>query len=77
MEELNIEELKEMLNMYGMLLEKMLPENYGFTLLTYPHNEAKRLYYVSNSDREDVVEAMKEFIEKTETTWGKHDGLEE
>ena len=77
MEELNIEELKEMLNMYGMLLEKMLPENYGFTLLTYPHNEAKRLYYVSNSDREDVIKAMKEFIEKTETTWGKHDGLGE
>lgn len=76
MEELNIEELKDMLNMYGMLLEKMLPENYGFTLLTYPHNEAKRLYYVSNSDREDVIEAMKEFIEKTETTWGKHDEME-
>lgn len=77
MEELNIEELREVLNMFGTLLEKMLPENYGFTLLTYPHNEAKRLYYVSNSDRTDVVEAMKEFIEKTKTTWGKHDGLEE
>ena len=77
MEELKIEELKEMLNMYGILLEKMLPENYGFTLLTYPHNEANRLYYVSNSNREDVVTAMKEFIEKTETTWGKHDGLED
>ena len=77
MEELKIEDLNEMLNMYGMLLKKMLPENYGFTLLTYPHNEANRLYYISNSDRKDVVEAMKEFIEKTEKTWGKHDGLED
>lgn len=77
MEELNIEELREVLNMLGTLLQKMLPENHGFVLLTYPHNEAKRLYYVSNSDREDVVKAMEEFIEKTEKTWGKHDGLED
>lgn len=77
MEKLSVEELRDVLNMFGTLLEKMLPENYGFTLLTYPHNEAKRLYYVSNSNREDVVEAMKEFIDKTETTWGKHDGLED
>lgn len=77
MEELKIEDLNEMLNMYGMLLKKMLPENYGFTLLTYPHNEANRLYYVSNSNREDVIKAMQEFIEKTEKTWGKHDGLED
>ena len=77
MEELSVEELNDVLNIFGTLLGKMLPENHGFVLLTYPHNEAKRLYYVSNSNREDVVEAMKEFIDKTETTWGKHDGLED
>lgn len=77
LEKFNKEDLNEILNMFGMILEKMLPENYGFTLLTYPHNEARRLYYVSNSQREDVIKAMKEFIEKTETTWGKHDGLED
>ena len=78
MEELNVEELRDVLNAFGKVLKNLLPENYGFTLLTYPHNKTEsRLYYVSNSKREDVVRVMKEFIEKTETTWGKHDGMED
>ena len=78
MEELNVEELRDVLNAFGKVLKNLLPENYGFTLLTYPHDKTEsRLYYVSNSNREDVVRVMEEFIEKTETTWGKHDGLED
>jgi hypothetical protein len=50
-----------------------LGEKYGFTLLVYEHgSETGRTNYVSNSNREDVVKAMKEFIEKTETAWGAH-----
>lgn len=77
LEELNKEELTDVLNMIGTIVEKIIPKNYGFIMLTYPHNEAKRLYYVSNSDREDVIKAMEEFINKTKNSWGEHQDLED
>ena len=40
--------------------------------MTYPFNVTGKTYYVSNSNREDVVKAMQEFIKKTETTYGTH-----
>ena len=45
---------------------------YGFCLLVYEHDESGRANYVSNSNREDVIEVMKEFIAKTEDSWGAH-----
>lgn len=77
LEELNKEELTDVLNMIGKIIEKLVPKDYGFIMLTYPHNKAKRLYYISNSNREDVVEAMEEFINKTQNSWGEHQGLED
>lgn len=43
-----------------------LPEKMGFALLTYEFGDGddKRMLYVSNSNREDVLKAMLEFIEK-------------
>lgn len=67
------EELEFTLQTVAEIIERIfLPENYGFILMTYPHDKAERAYYVSNSNREDVVKAMQEFIKKTETTWGMH-----
>ncbi|MGN1327654.1 MAG: hypothetical protein ACI4VQ_06255 [Clostridia bacterium] len=77
LEELNREELTDVLNMIGQIIEKLVPKNYGFIMLTYPHNEAKRLYYISNSNREDVIKAMEEFIDKTQNSWGEHKDLED
>jgi hypothetical protein len=54
-------------------INSKLGKNYGFFLMVYEHNsESGRSNYVSNSNREDVVKAMKEFIEKTEDAWGAH-----
>lgn len=54
-------------------IQSQLGSKYGFCLLVYEHNTDKgRLNYVSNSQREDVVKAMKEFVEATEGTWGAH-----
>lgn len=54
-------------------IQKQLGDKYGFCLLVYEHNTSSgRLNYVSNSQREDVVKAMKEFIEATEGAWGAH-----
>lgn len=43
-----------------------LPKGMGFALLAYEFGEGddKRMLYVSNSNREDVMVAMVEFLEK-------------
>jgi hypothetical protein len=41
-----------------------LPPGYGFFVLCFPFNAAGRVEYVSNGNRADVVQAMKEFIER-------------
>lgn len=47
-------------------IKEKLPENMGFALLAYEFGESedKRMLYVSNSNREDVMKAMVEFLEK-------------
>ena len=50
-------------------IEAKLPENFGFALLAYefgPVEEGQehKMLYVSNSQREDVILAMTEFIKK-------------
>lgn len=54
-------------------IESKIPnKKYGFILLVTEYGDNGRMHYVSNCQREDVVEVMKEFIEKTETDWGTH-----
>lgn len=54
-------------------IDSTLGSKYGFFLMVYEHdNDSGRSNYVSNSNREDVVKAMKEFIEKTEDAYGAH-----
>lgn len=47
-------------------IKEKLPEKMGFALLTYEFGEGedKRMMYVSNSNREDVIKAMLEFVDK-------------
>lgn len=47
-------------------IKEKLPERMGFALLTYEFGEGedKRMMYVSNSNREDVIKAMLEFVDK-------------
>ena len=47
-------------------IKKKLPEGMGFTLLAYEFGdkEGRRMLYASNSNREDVMMAMLEFIDK-------------
>ena len=68
------EYLKNKMQDIAKKIKEELPENFGFVLLTYRHNSKGELIYVSNSNREDVVEAMKEFIEKTKNNYGNDIG---
>lgn len=47
-------------------IKERLPENMGFALLTYEFGDAenRRMMYVSNSNREDVIKSMLEFCNK-------------
>jgi len=56
------------------MIEENVPDKWGFILMTYPHEREGELIYISNSNREDVVKALKEFIEKTENTYGNDTG---
>ena len=47
-------------------IKAKLPENFGFTLLAYEFGEGddKKMLYISNSQRQDVMNAMVEFLQK-------------
>lgn len=51
-----------------------LPEGFGFVVLAFKFNEKGQMMYVSNANREDVVQSMKEFIEKTQKNYGNDTG---
>lgn len=58
-------------------IDKELPEGFGFALLTFRFNaepDTSELMYVANADRQDIVKAMKEWIEKTENSFGNDTG---
>lgn len=55
-------------------VDEELPDNFGFVVLAFKFNEKGEMIYVSNSNREDVVKSMKEFIEKTENNYGNDTG---
>jgi hypothetical protein len=56
------------------MIEIMLPSGTGFVLLAFDFGapNTSRLEYVSNGRREDVVKAMREWLEKVEHNWGEH-----
>ena len=47
-------------------IKEKLPEGMGFALLAYEFGEGddKKMMYVSNSNREDIMLAMCEFLQK-------------
>lgn len=68
------QEASNMLQQIAKDIQKLLPENFGFTLLTYEFGDIddRKMLYVSNSSREDVIKAMLEFVMKMkENTYGK------
>ena len=68
-------EVKKKLQMIAGKVSAELPKGYGFCLLTFGFNGiGKEMMYVSNANREDIVEAMKEWIEKTKENYGNDTG---
>lgn len=60
-------------------VQENIPEGMGFVVLTFEFGinaEGNRLLYVSNANRDDVIDAMDEFKEKTKEDFGKHKDAE-
>lgn len=70
------DELKEFMNNLGRGIDNLLngkeckpkKRKWGFALLIFPFGETPngRMNYLSNSEREDMLVAMKEFIARNE-----------
>ena len=57
-------------------VDEELPNGYGFVVLAFNFGEGKdnEMMYVSNANRDDVVKAMDEFIQKTKGNYGNDIG---
>lgn len=60
------QEASKMLQEIAKDIKEKLPEGMGFALLAYEFGEAddRKMLYVSNSNRTDVMNAMVEFLQK-------------
>ncbi len=45
-------------------LGERLPEGWGFNLLIFSYGERGSMFYISSAQREDMINAMREFIAK-------------
>lgn len=71
MEQKEIEEIvKGRLQSIAKKVNNELPKGFGFIVLSFAFNNPGQMMYVSNANREDIVQAMKEWIEKTENNYG-------
>ncbi len=75
-EENKDEIVKSRMQKIGKCVDGLLPNGYGFAVLAFKFGEEKgrEMMYVSNSNREDIVKAMKEWIRKTENNFGNDTG---
>ena len=57
-------------------VDEELPNGYSFVVLTFNFGKGidNEMMYVSNANRQDIVKAMKEWIEKTEDNFGNDTG---
>jgi hypothetical protein len=53
-------------------VDSQLPYGWGFAVLAFPFGQGGRMNYISNSERNDIVRAMYEFIESSKERFGEH-----
>lgn len=58
------DEIKKLLREIGGILGPAMPTGWGFTLMIYTFGEGGTMTYISNAQREDMLAAMQEFLQK-------------
>jgi hypothetical protein len=48
----------------GQTIAEVLPEGFGFIFFVFNFGEGGSLSYMSNAERKDVIETLKEFISR-------------
>ena len=56
--------IKPILNELGQRIGAALPSGYGFNLLIFNFGAGGNMFYLSNGDRADMMQAMREFLRK-------------
>ena len=59
-------EVREKMNEMAKAIEGQLPSGMGFVFCVFDFGEGGFMNYISNSERADMLKAMKEFIAKEE-----------
>ena len=55
----------ESMRMIAELLQTLMPENWGFTLLTFEtNNDAAKVLYISSAERESMKGTMQTMLDK-------------
>lgn len=57
-------EIEVILKDLGKIIGSSLPKGVGFSLFIFDIGEGGNMFYISNADRQDMIKAMKEFIER-------------
>lgn len=57
-------EAEKKLREIGNKLADNMPPGYGFTLMIYQFGEQGNMFYFSNAQRDDMINVMREFIQK-------------
>ena len=64
--EVRNEEIEKILVDIGHRIGSQMPKGYGFMLQIFSYGEGGDLFYISSAQRGDIINVMKEFIEKYE-----------
>lgn len=62
--ELDNPAMKDTLNDMGAAIGLALPEGWGFTLMLFSYGENGELFYISSAERADVLNMLREFLQK-------------
>lgn len=57
-------EVETKLREIGGVIGKELPQGFGFTLFLFEYGEGGSMFYISSAQREDMIKAIMEFLEK-------------
>lgn len=56
--------IKVLMNDIGKALGAQMPKGWGFTLLMFTYGPDGDMFYISSAQRDDMLRAMAEFIQK-------------
>lgn len=62
--EVKDERLESLLKRIATSFSKQLPEDIGFTLFLFTYGEDGNLFYISSAQREDMINVVKEWLDK-------------